>query len=296
MLIFTNFKSKKQHSSTGYFYNYSDKKKVTRDKQHHHKTFFHQARVACNEGVSNSGVSNSGAIRNSTVSLQTQKYQSTEMILVEKTPVQVKSLDFESYIQPSAAKQPVSGKTFCDNEGIFNTVWTLDTTRKQYLKKIINLCMKDGKKTKSFKIISNTLRRLCFSEATSSCGSRNAAYQPNVLKEGAKPTPFGLILLINAVENVKPIIEVKKVRISGATQLVPSIIPKNRQVCLAFRWIIEAAISRRNAKKNLPLEQCFFAELIDASKNVGTVRKRRDDLHKLAESNRGFAHYRWWDR
>ena len=99
---------------------------------------------------------------------------------------------------------------------------------------------------------------------------------------------------MKAIENVKPIIEVKKVRISGTTQLVPSIIPKNRQICLAIRWIIEAAILRRNTKKSMTIDQCFFAELIEASQNIGTVRKRRDDLHKLAESNRGFAHYRWW--
>jgi small subunit ribosomal protein S7 len=151
-------------------------------------------------------------------------------------------------------------------------------TQKHCLQKFINLCMKDGKKNKSYKIISNTLWRLAISEGAP-----------------ALPASSGsLILLMNAIENVKPIIEVKKVRISGTTQLVPSILSKNRQRSLAIRWILEAAILRRNTKKSMTLDQCLFAELMDAFHNIGTVRKRRDDLHKLAEFNRGFAHYRWW--
>ena len=149
----------------------------------------------------------------------------------------------------------------------------LSNVQKHYLQKLINLCMKHGKKNKSYKII--VLRTLC---------------RLSIFKCPSQ----GLILLMNAIENVKPLIEVKKVRISGTTQLVPCFASKNRQISLAIRWIIEAALLRRNTKKSMTLDQCLFAELIDASKNIGTVRKRRDDLHKLAESNRGFAHYRWW--
>uniref|UniRef100_UPI0031F3F958 ribosomal protein S7 n=1 Tax=Zygnema cf. cylindricum TaxID=3142258 RepID=UPI0031F3F958 len=129
--------------------------------------------------------------------------------------------------------------------------------------------MVDGKKTKSHLIITNTLARLA---------------------------NYGDVIafVMNAIENVKPIIEIKKVRISGSTQLVPSLISTRRQETLAIRWIVEAAIQRRKAKQSLNLEQCLFAEIVDASNKIGVVRKKRDELHKLAEANRGFAHYRWW--
>nr|YP_009755776.1 ribosomal protein S7 [Gonatozygon brebissonii]QIQ23054.1 ribosomal protein S7 [Gonatozygon brebissonii] len=145
----------------------------------------------------------------------------------------------------------------------------MNVAEQRCLQKFINLCMVDGKKNKSQKILINTLYRL--------------------QRHGDVIT-----FLIKAVENVKPIIEVKKVRIAGSTQLVPSVIPKKRQESLAIRWILEAACKRRLTKKSLGLDECLFAELLDATNQIGTVRKRRDDLHKLAESNRGFAHYRWW--
>nr|YP_008816024.1 ribosomal protein S7 [Closterium baillyanum]AGZ90263.1 ribosomal protein S7 [Closterium baillyanum] len=151
----------------------------------------------------------------------------------------------------------------------FSYIRDLNAAQKHCLQKFINLCMIDGKKNKSQKIISNTLCRL-------------AGYGDV------------LTFIMKAIDNVKPIIEVRRRSASGSTQLVPSIISRNRQETLAIRWIVEAAIKRRNTKKSMSLDQCLLAELIDAFQKIGTVRKRRDDLHKLAESNRGFAHYRWW--
>ena len=103
-----------------------------------------------------------------------------------------------------------------------------------------------------------------------------------------------LRLLVNAIENVKPICEVKKVRISGTTQLVPSIIATNRQETLAIRWMLEAAAKRRMNKKSMSLDQCLADEILDASRKMGIACKKRDDLHKLAQANRSFSHYRWW--
>lgn len=145
----------------------------------------------------------------------------------------------------------------------------LNDLQQRCLQKFINICMVDGKKTKSHLIITNTFARLA---------------------------NYGDVIafVMNAIENVKPIIEIKKVRISGSTQLVPSLISTRRQETLAIRWIVEAAIQRRKAKQSLNLEQCLFAEIVDASNKIGVVRKKRDELHKLAEANRGFAHYRWW--
>ena len=152
----------------------------------------------------------------------------------------------------------------------FCSIGSLTVAQTQTLQKLINLCMLNGKKSKSNKIILNTLYQL------------------------SKKHKDVLDIFLQAVENIKPVLEVRKIRISGTTQLVPSIILQKRQYSLALRWIVEAAKKRRNTKKNMSLDQCLLAELIDAYHNIGTVRKKKDDLHKLAESNRGFAHYRWW--
>jgi ribosomal protein S7 len=281
MSILNNLKSKKRQSSTDNFYHCNAKKNhstliANKEMPFLPQPVFKQNRQVCLQSKS---LTNG----RSSISHISQSFEKIEPSV-------------------SVAKPTDRNNRISENEGIFNIIWALNTTHKKYLQKIMNLCMKDGKKNKSFKIISNTLRRLCLSQSGTYSKKQTkdlqtGALAPALIDEGQRlTTPFALILLINAIENVRPILEVKKVRISGATQLVPSIIPKSRQISLGFRWIMEAAISRRNAKKNLTLEQCFFAELIDASKNIGAVRKRRDDLHKIAESNRGFAHYRWWDR
>jgi small subunit ribosomal protein S7 len=145
----------------------------------------------------------------------------------------------------------------------------LTVPQKHCLQKLINICMLDGKKSKSHLIISKTLSRL--------------SHHGDVIT-----------IVINAIENVKPMLEVKKVRISGSTQMVPSLLSRGRQETLAIRWLLEAASKRRSAKKSMSFDQCLCAEILDASHKIGVVRKRRDELHKLAEANRGFSHYRWW--
>ena len=152
----------------------------------------------------------------------------------------------------------------------------LQSSQKYCLQKLVNICMVHGKKSKACSIITNTLYKLAHFTQTQRESIDVIAY------------------VTTAIDNVKPILEVKKVRISGSTQLVPSIISKRRQDTLAIRWILEAATKRRSAKRNLTLDQCVFAEIVDAFNKVGTVRKKRDELHKLAEANRGFSHYRWW--
>jgi ribosomal protein S7 len=247
-----------------------------------------------------------------------QKPNSLQLEQLERHESGVFRIDKDLSTKPTSLKATIRLEHTC---GDFSLIGEFSNAQEHCLQKFINLCMKHGKKNKSYKIISNTLQRLILAEPSSHKpspvgssyydrftlkghgihASLNAAtpkMEDSTLREllgdRAFPASRKLVLLMNAIENVKPIVEVKKVRISGTTQLVPSIIPKNRQICLAIRWIVEAAISRRNTKKSMTLDECFFAELIDASQNIGTVRKRRDDLHKLAESNRGFAHYRWW--
>lgn len=96
-------------------------------------------------------------------------------------------------------------------------------------------------------------------------------------------------LLLGALENIRPKLEVKSRRVGGATYQVPVEISFERQQSLAFRWIVEASLAR----KGMPMREALAAEIIDAYNNTGTVVKRREDAHRMAQANRAFAHLRW---
>jgi len=96
-------------------------------------------------------------------------------------------------------------------------------------------------------------------------------------------------LLIGALENARPRLEVKSRRVGGATYQVPVEISYERQESLALRWIVTAAGTR----KGLPMQEALAAELVDAYNNTGTVVKKKEDTHKMAQANRAFAHLRW---
>ena len=98
-----------------------------------------------------------------------------------------------------------------------------------------------------------------------------------------------VITLKKAVENVRPLLEVKSRRVGGATYQVPVEVRPRRSTTLAIRWII--GYSRQRREKTMA--ERLAAELLDASNGIGTAVKRRDDMHKMAESNKAFAHYRW---
>ena len=91
------------------------------------------------------------------------------------------------------------------------------------------------------------------------------------------------------LENIKPRLEVKTRRVGGATYQVPVEVSFDRQQTLAFRWLIDAA----NSRKGVPMAEALANELVDAYNNTGTVVKKREDVHKMAQSNRAFAHLRW---
>jgi small subunit ribosomal protein S7 len=141
----------------------------------------------------------------------------------------------------------------------------------RFLLKWIRLSMIDGKKTKAYSMITTVLKTLAEQESHK------------------KPIEF----VLQAIDNVKPILEVRKRRIAGSTQYVPCIVPPKRQESLALRWLMEAARKRRITKKK-QFTLCLIEELVDAFNKRGVVRHKRDELHKLAEANRGFSHYRWW--
>jgi small subunit ribosomal protein S7 len=96
-------------------------------------------------------------------------------------------------------------------------------------------------------------------------------------------------ILAGALENARPKVEVKARRVGGATYQVPVEIPFERQQSLGIRWIIAAADSR----KGTPMAEALAAEIIDAYNNTGSVVKKKEDTHKMAQANRAFAHLKW---
>jgi small subunit ribosomal protein S7 len=104
-------------------------------------------------------------------------------------------------------------------------------------------------------------------------------------KTGSEP----LATLKRAVENVKPQLEVRSRRVGGATYQVPVDVRPRRATTLAIRWIVGYSRQRRERT----MAERLANELLDASNGVGASVKRREDLHKMAESNKAFAHYRW---
>ena len=92
-----------------------------------------------------------------------------------------------------------------------------------------------------------------------------------------------------AVDNVKPPLEVRSRRVGGATYQVPIEVRPRRATTLAIRWIVDYSRARREKT----MAQCLAGELLDAANGLGAAMKKRDDIQKMAESNRAFAHYRW---
>ncbi|MDI6839356.1 MAG: 30S ribosomal protein S7 [bacterium] len=104
-----------------------------------------------------------------------------------------------------------------------------------------------------------------------------------------KTKTAGTSVLSQAINNVKPTVEVRPRRIGGATYQVPREVRASRRFSLAIRWLIQAA----RDKKGHPMAEKLADELILASKSEGTAYKRKEDMHKMAEANKAFAHYRW---
>ncbi len=107
------------------------------------------------------------------------------------------------------------------------------------------------------------------------------------LKEQSKEDP--LEVLMRAIDNIKPKVEVKSRRVGGATYQVPVEVTSERQMALAMRWLIGYARGR----KGVPMERALGQEIMDAFKNQGNAIKKRDDVHKMAQANKAFAHYKW---
>jgi small subunit ribosomal protein S7 len=109
----------------------------------------------------------------------------------------------------------------------------------------------------------------------------------DILKDKTGQDP--LKVFKTAVENVKPLLEVKPRRVGGATYQVPMEVRPQRKIALALRWVVSYA----RLRKEKTMRERIAAELLDAFNNTGTSIKKKEDTHKMAEANRAFAHYRW---
>jgi small subunit ribosomal protein S7 len=98
-----------------------------------------------------------------------------------------------------------------------------------------------------------------------------------------------LEVFLKAIENVKPVVEVKSRRVGGSTYQVPVEVRDSRREALAMRWIIQAARTRAGRS----MSQKLSAELMDAANQAGTAFKKKEDTHRMAEANKAFSHYRW---
>lgn len=107
------------------------------------------------------------------------------------------------------------------------------------------------------------------------------------VKEQTKEDP--LEVLMRAVDNIKPKVEVKSRRVGGATYQVPVEVSSDRQFSLALRWLIQYS----SARKGVPMARALALEILDAFKSQGNAIKKRDDTHKMAQANKAFAHYKW---
>jgi small subunit ribosomal protein S7 len=106
---------------------------------------------------------------------------------------------------------------------------------------------------------------------------------------GKSPNANPLEILQRAVDNVKPRLEVKARRVGGATYQVPLEVPGDRQLSLAMRWLVDFA----DARKGIPMREALAAEIMEAYQGQGNAIRKRDEVHKMAQANKAFAHFRW---
>ena len=136
----------------------------------------------------------------------------------------------------------------------------------QLVTKFINVVMKAGKKSVAENLLYNALE---------------------AIQERTQEDPMKIFK--KAVDNVKPVVEVKSRRVGGSTYQVPIEVRPSRRLALSMRWLIQAS-SRRGEKT---MDKRLANEFMDAAQNRGTAIKKKDDTHRMAEANKAFAHYRW---
>ena len=132
--------------------------------------------------------------------------------------------------------------------------------------KLINSIMHDGKKITAEKIVYDAIEKI---------------------KTKSKDEPINIFN--EAIKNIKPTVEVRSRRVGGATYQVPVEVKANRSQAIAIRWLIDASRKRKDKK----MSDKIFNEIYDAYQSRGSAIKKKEDTHKMAESNKAFAHFRW---
>ena len=133
--------------------------------------------------------------------------------------------------------------------------------------RLVNTVMKGGNKSVAQRIVYGAFEELV---------AKNPATNP-------------LEVLQRAVDNAKPRLEVKARRVGGATYQVPLEVPTDRQFSLALRWLVDYA----DARKGVPMKEALAAEIVEAYQGQGNAIRKRDEVHKMAQANKAFAHFRW---
>jgi len=133
--------------------------------------------------------------------------------------------------------------------------------------RLVNTVMISGKKTVAQRIVYGAFDQIA---------EKNPASNP-------------LEILQRAVDNAKPRLEVKARRVGGATYQVPLEVPPERQFALALRWLVDFA----DARKGIPMREALAAEILEAYQGQGNAIRKRDEVHKMAQANKAFAHFRW---
>jgi len=131
--------------------------------------------------------------------------------------------------------------------------------------RFINMVMRSGKKSVAERIVYGAIEQI---------GQKNAD---------------ALEMVEKALQNVRPVVEVKSRRVGGATYQVPVEVRPGRRTALAMRWVIESA--KKRSENTMPKR--LAGELLDAAENRGSAIKKREETHRMAEANKAFAHYRW---
>jgi len=137
------------------------------------------------------------------------------------------------------------------------------------LAKFMNMVMERGKKSVAERIVYGAIDRMA--------------------EKTGRQAEQTIELLTQALDNVKPMVEVKSRRVGGATYQVPVEVRSTRRQTLAMRWVIDAA----QARSEKSMSQRLAAELLEASENRGAAVRKREDTHRMADANKAFAHYRW---
>lgn len=132
---------------------------------------------------------------------------------------------------------------------------------------LVNTVMQDGKKTVAQKIVYNALEKVA---------DKNPGTDP-------------LEMFQRALDNAQPRLEVKARRVGGATYQIPMEVPAERQRALALRWMVKFAGSR----KGVPMKDALANEILEAYQGQGNAIRKRDEVHRMAQSNKAFAHFRW---